>query len=313
MFAVDVCRLPATGGSTFVVVASLLMLVAGVAVTRWVRASAGRMSVVVAPLVLLGGLALAPQVTDPCAPTTTVAVTTTTTVAPTTTTVAPTTTTVAPTTTTVAPTTTTTTLAPVVYNVGDIGPGGGFVFFIDKSRAEGSQYFEAACAGWSDGECGGSDLTDPTIEWGCVETIITGADGTAIGIGEQNTADIVDLSTGCPDAGTAAKLADTLVLGGQDDWFLPSKDELNELCKWAFEDSDNAICNANGDDSLSMTRGAFFPGDYWASSEIDDPYATGDEFIGSDSAWTQSFDFGYQGSYTKSGAGGDYVRPVRSF
>ena len=83
MFAVDVCRLPATGGSTFVVVAGVFLLVAGVIVTRWVRQSAGRMSVVAAPLVLLGGLVLAPSVTDPCVTTTTVVSTTT--VAPTTT------------------------------------------------------------------------------------------------------------------------------------------------------------------------------------------------------------------------------------
>ena len=100
MFAVDVCNLPETGGSTFVLVAGLLLLVVGVIVTLWVRQSAGRMSVVVAPLVLLGSLALAPQVANPCAPATT-------TVAPVTTTAAPTTT-VAPVATTVAPTTTTT-------------------------------------------------------------------------------------------------------------------------------------------------------------------------------------------------------------
>jgi hypothetical protein len=82
MFAVDVCRLPVTGGSTFFVAAGLFLLIAGVVVARWVRASAGRMSVVVAPLVLLGGLVLAPSVTDPCVPTTTVVSTTT--VAPTT-------------------------------------------------------------------------------------------------------------------------------------------------------------------------------------------------------------------------------------
>ena len=77
MLAVDVCRLPTTGGSTFVVVAGLFMLITGVIVTRWVRASAGRMSVVVAPLVLLGGLALAPSVSYPCSPTTSVTPTTT--------------------------------------------------------------------------------------------------------------------------------------------------------------------------------------------------------------------------------------------
>ena len=53
MFAVGVCDLPATGGSTFVLVAGLFLLIAGVLVTRWVRSSAGRLSVVVAPLVLL--------------------------------------------------------------------------------------------------------------------------------------------------------------------------------------------------------------------------------------------------------------------
>ena len=71
MFAVGVCNLPATGGSIFVVFAGLFLLVAGVIVTRWVRQSSGRMSVVVAPLLLLGGLVLAPAVTDSCASTVT--------------------------------------------------------------------------------------------------------------------------------------------------------------------------------------------------------------------------------------------------
>jgi len=68
MFAVGECVLPETGGSMSVVIAGLFVLVAGVIVTRWVRQSAGRLSVVVAPLVLLGGFVLAPQVVDPCAP-----------------------------------------------------------------------------------------------------------------------------------------------------------------------------------------------------------------------------------------------------
>ncbi len=109
MFAVDMCHLPATGGSTFVLIAGLFLLVAGVIVARWALASAGRLSVVVAPLVLLGGLVLAPQVADPCAPATTTVPSATTTVPSATTTVPSATTTVPSATTTVPSATTTTT------------------------------------------------------------------------------------------------------------------------------------------------------------------------------------------------------------
>ena len=88
MFAVDVCDLPETGGSTFVLIAGVFLLVAGVIVARWVRQSAGRLSVVAAPLVLLGGFVLVPQVTDPCAPATTTVPSATTTTTTTTTTTA---------------------------------------------------------------------------------------------------------------------------------------------------------------------------------------------------------------------------------
>jgi hypothetical protein len=299
MFAVDVCRLPETGGSTLVVVAGVFLLVAGLIVTRWVRASAGRMSVVVAPLVLLGGLALAPQVTDPCAPTTTttVAPTTTTTVAPTTTTtVAPTTTTtVAPTTTTTVAPTTTTTVAPTTTTTvaltcamggacveGDTGPGGGIVFYVADSTQSWGRYLEAACVGWSDGTCGGDDSTDPTAEWGCYEYEVSGAEGTAIGAGEQNTADIVDPSTGCPDY-NAAGLANALVLGGQDDWFLPSKDELNEMHS-----------------QRTVIVGSV--GTYWSSSQDDGMYA-----------WSHLFAPAVETVDLHIKVNMFYVRPVRAF
>ena len=55
MFAVEVCSLPATGGATGVAVAAVFLLVLGVIGARWVRASAGRVSIVaVVPLLLLG-------------------------------------------------------------------------------------------------------------------------------------------------------------------------------------------------------------------------------------------------------------------
>jgi hypothetical protein len=277
MFAVDVCGLPETGGSSFVLIVGVFLLVAGVIVARWARHSAGRLSVVVAPLVLLGGFVLAPQVADPCATTTTTVspTTTTTTVSPTTTT-----TTVSPTTTTttVSPTTTTTTttLAPALYGVGQVGPGGGTIFYVDMARAVGSQYFEVACASWQN-NCVGT-TADPTPEWGCFGTSISGADGILIGTGEQNTTDIVG-SCVTSDI-TAAELAAGYSHNSLDDWFLPSKDELNRLFV------------------LSLT--GFSTEGYWSSSEGDDS-----------NAWGQRFDFGHQSNYYKSSTA--FVRPVRAF
>lgn len=282
MFAVDVCGLPETGGSMFVAVVGSFLLVAGVIVARWVRQSAGRMSVVVAPLVVLGGLTLAPSVIDPCAPSTTVAATTTTLATPTTTT-------------TVAATTTT--VAPVVYDVGDTGPSGGIIFYVDRTRTEGSQYFEAACVGWSDEVCGGNDAIDPKAEWGCFESPIIGADGTAIGTGEENT---VDIMRDCPTPGIAARIAGDLVLGGQTDWFLPSRDELNAICKWAYGDTVNTVCNINGSGNLTLTYGGFASGSYWSSSEFDTSIA-----------WSQYFVSGGQSDSDTDGE--RYVRPVRAF
>jgi len=279
MFAVDGCRLPETGGSTFVLIAGVFLLVAGVIVARWVRQSAGRLSVVVAPLVLLGGFVLVPQVTDPCTPTTTTVPSATTTVAPTTT---------VPSATTTTTTTTTTTIALTCANggmcvVGSTGPGGGIVFYDAGSTQSWGRYLEVACVGWSDGTCGGADLTDPQAEWGCNGTLITGADGTAIGTGGQNTTDIVN---GCATPGIAAGLAKGLTLGGQSDWFLPSIDELNQM-------STNLH-------SASTPLGGFSSDYYWSSSEDVIPFA-----------WLQNFYFGFQASLYKDY--GAYVRPVRAF
>ena len=55
MIAVDVCKLPATGGTFGLALAAVVFLAIGFVVARWVRASAGRVAVVaVVPLLLLG-------------------------------------------------------------------------------------------------------------------------------------------------------------------------------------------------------------------------------------------------------------------
>jgi hypothetical protein len=119
-----------------------------------------------------------------------------------------------------------------------------------------------------------------TPSWGCDGTIISGADGTAIGTGNQNTIDIVN---GCSTAGIAAKLCNELTLDGYSDWYLPSKDELNKL-----------YIN-------KVLIGGFSSLFYWSSSEAS-----------ASTAWGQNFSYG--GQYGDLGKYGPaYVRPVRSF
>jgi hypothetical protein len=63
-------------------------------------------------------------------------------------------------------------------------------------------------------------------QWGCSGTSISGADGTAIGTGQQNTLDIL---AGCSDTDSAAYMCDTATIEGYTDWYLPSVDELVEM------------------------------------------------------------------------------------
>ena len=123
--------------------------------------------------------------------------------------------------------------------------------------------------------------------WGCDETPITGADGTAIGTGNQNTTDIV---TGCTAADIAAKVCYDLVLGGYSDWYLPSKDELNKLYL----------------NKAAIGGFADYDARYWSSSEYKDFF---------NYAWFQDFTNGLQSDGKK----GNYtlfilnVRAIRAF
>jgi hypothetical protein len=89
--------------------------------------------------------------------------------------------------------------------------------------------------------------------WGCYGTDISGADGTAIGTGKQNTFDIV---AGCSSEGIAAKLCADLTLDGYSDWYLPSQDEFYKLYL-----NKAAISN-------------FGNNFYWSSSEVSSTIAT---------------------------------------
>jgi hypothetical protein len=66
MLGVEICNLPETGGSLTIVMGGLFALIAGVIAVRWVRTSTHRVSVMVAPLVLFGGLTLVPAADTGC-------------------------------------------------------------------------------------------------------------------------------------------------------------------------------------------------------------------------------------------------------
>jgi hypothetical protein len=101
------------------------------------------------------------------------------------------------------------------YNLGDIGPAGGFIFYDKGFYSDGWRYMEAAPVDQSTG-----------INWGCNGTLIPGSLPITIGFGLENTQAIRGT---CTSANTAAARCDTYELNGFTDWFLPSRGELQEM------------------------------------------------------------------------------------
>jgi uncharacterized repeat protein (TIGR02543 family) len=161
--------------------------------------------------------------------------------------------------------------------IGETGEAGGIIFYDDEADGTddiaGARYLEAAPAAtqW-DG-----------IEWGDVNTEIGGdAQLTGIGDGQAATDAVVAHMDSKSITGTAAQRADGLSHGGYEDWFLPSKDELDLMYQ------------NKGD------IGGFASGGYWSSSE----YTAND-------AWAQNFGTGNQVSSNKYPT--IRVRAVRAF
>ncbi|MEO8406681.1 MAG: DUF1566 domain-containing protein [Chitinophagaceae bacterium] len=120
----------------------------------------------------------------------------------------------------------------------------------------------------------------PTDEWIGVWAFsytTSGATGTALGTGNANT---IAVSAALPNS--AAKYCADLVGGGHDDWFMPSRDELNKL-----------YINRALIGGFDMTTY------YWASTEA------------GTTAWDQSFITGAMATYDKTGS--FRVRAIRYF
>ena len=184
--------------------------------------------------------------------------------------------------------------------VGDVGPGGGIVFYVAPTQQSWGRYLEAAP---TDYQMNGSRTK---AKWGCIGTP-TGATTTAIGTGKANTATI--LAT-CKETDIAADVAykySTTATpnapGAAGQWFLPSRDELNELCKiYSNGRTDTTAYRTwqNGCTGNTSPTGGFAADYYWSSSESN-----------ASSAWVQDFGSGFQATSGKYGT--CYVRPVRAF
>jgi hypothetical protein len=158
--------------------------------------------------------------------------------------------------------------APVTYTIGQAALGG-IIAYITGGGSTGTSGLVATVA----------DIST-SAAWGCQGTLITGADGTVIGTGNQNT---IDIMAECPDAGIAARLCGDLVEGGYNDWYLSSIDELYTLY------------------TNRVAIGGFASGHYWSSTQASSNLAVLQNFS----------DIGGQGASPKNTA--SYVRAIRSF
>ena len=186
------------------------------------------------------------------------------------------------------------------YKIGDAGPGGGIIFFVDyNNQYSGFDYLEVAPQGWGNGipeepiifdgdpsqtETPGTATVDPKMKW-CSDnlTLLNLHDwqNRALGLGESNTT--TAFST-CEHG--AIKFARDYRGGSKTDWSLGSLGEMKLLYD-----------NLQG-------LGGFMEGDYISSSEFSEGvsgvFANGIKF-------SEGYQFQAYKQFTH------YVRPVRAF
>ena len=162
-----------------------------------------------------------------------------------------------------------------IYDIGDTGPAGGTVFYDKGTFSDGWRYFEYAPENFR------------SAYWGPYGLNIAGTE-TGIGYGKRNTELIVRVIDRRGERGMAAQLCNAYNLNGYNDWFLPSRDELNLLYKYL-------------EDNLLLDSRFGFYGWFYSSSQYDN-----------NDAWGHNFTNGYQGGYRKNISGG-LIRAIRAF
>jgi len=133
------------------------------------------------------------------------------------------------------------------YSIGDTGPAGGKIFYINSNYAvDGWRYLEVAPSDQSTAR-----------NWikTALNTSLIGALSTAVGTGLANSTAINNytLAQSTPSLDSGAGVAESYSVNGFSDWFLPSQDELNLIRTNVYlHDSTGFLCSS-----------------YWSSSEVD--------------------------------------------
>jgi len=188
----------------------------------------------------------------------------------------------------------TTTDSPSTDSVlGKIGPAGGVVFYDRGSVIDGWRYLEAAPTN----QAYIHDDPSSIVPWSNVTDAMVTTTGTIIGTGKVNTAAMIGQSGYSSASPNAASVCDELsiITNGTtyDDWFLPSRDELQAIAV-------NVVAlNMYGSGTYKMEW------DYWSSTEVSSTEANG-YYVNCYSPWGNTLN-------TRTKAMSLNVRAIRSF
>jgi len=220
------------------------------------------------------------------------------------------------------------TVTAAVYTIGNTGPGGGLIFLISDGRT-----YEMAPNTW------GAASTDTGQAWTTTAATCYAAAGTTadqdcqtnnlypettagaqsaistaslpVGMGAANTdAVIARMNALTPTPVTTTAYAAGLARGYSpvvsgvtiNDWFLPSKDELNAMCNYSRNPTTPPTGTCMGTQDGAFEAGAFGFADVYLSSSQN----------AASNAWAQFFGSGTQGTSNKA-SNARFIRPVRAF
>jgi hypothetical protein len=223
---------------------------------------------------------------------------------------------------------------PTVYSVGQVGPGGGLIFYVNNAgfscgatytstgspTGEKCKYLEVAPSGWNTG-------ADPSKQWAtgtlssgnAILDISTIPNRSAqnrnellqIGLGYKYSIEIVT-QNGVYNASSnnyAAGAARAYTGGSKSDWYLPTASELNQLCRWARGVAPSETDFCTGGSINSATYGASSAG-----FEATEYYWSSNEYTTAGMANIQSFSINGQYSQSTNSKNTAYwVRPIRAF